>query len=210
MKISLLTYFIGLSFGVLAQKTPMISGCFTNFPDSISSVSIAYARMEGLVIRESVPILHGCFELEWNHPERGVFVVYIDSEHTFDFVISSGNIQFSGDFENIQNVLIEGPGNDEFQAFKNFAAKKDVQEEQMRAFLLEMTDTALKDFLLPQILPLNNDTNIVWLRTHFWDYTNLKSKSTLINPFFENNRKVYLDKVLGHEPDTIIFYLDFF
>ncbi len=208
MKKALLTYFIGLSFGLIAQENPIISGCFTNFPDSISSIKIAYPRMASLSVRENIPVFNGCFELDWKHPERGVFVVYIDGDHTFDFVISTGNVQFTGDYNKIRNVLIEGAGNDEFDAFKKFAAKKDVQEEQMRAYLLEIKDTALKDFLLPQILPLNSDTNVYWLRAHFWDYTNLKSRSTLINPFFENNRKIYFDQVLGHEPDTIIFYLN--
>ena len=164
--------------------------------------------MASLSVREKIPVFNGCFEIEWKHPERGVFVVYMDAEHTFDFVISHGNIQFTGDFNKIRNVLIEGPGNDEFEVFKKLAAKEDAQEEQMRAFLLEMKDTALKDFLLPQIIPLNSDTNIFWLRSHFWDYTNLKSRSTLINPFFEKNRKIYFEQVLGHEPDTIIFYLE--
>ena len=39
-----------------------------------------------------------------------------------------------------------------------------------------------------------------------WDYTNLES-ATLINPFFEKNRDLTLSGI-GHDPDTIISYLN--
>ena len=80
--------------------------------------------MASLSVRENIPVFNGCFELEWKYPERGVFVVYIDDDHTFDFVISTGNVQFTGDYNKIRKVLIEGAGNDEFDAFKEFAAKR--------------------------------------------------------------------------------------
>jgi thiol-disulfide isomerase/thioredoxin len=207
MKKILILSFTLLSLGLSAQVNPVISGCFTNLPDTTSSIKIAYLRGKGLSVKEDLPIKDGCFKGEWTHEERGIFIAYIDGGHTFDFVISDGNIELSGDYNNIQNTVRKGPGHDEFERFKTLLSTQP-NEDQIRKYLLGMKDKGLKEFLLPQILPLNPDTNVYWLRSHFWDYTNLESASTLINPFFEKNRDLYFDQVLGHDPDTIISYLN--
>lgn len=207
MKKILLLSFALLSLGVSAQENPVISGCFTNLPDTTSSIKIAYLRGKGLSVKEDLPIKNGCFSGEWSHPERGIFIAYIDGGHTFDFVISDGNVELSGDYNDLQNTVRKGPGHEDFAGFKSLLSTGP-KEDQIREYLLGMEDESLKEFLLPQLLPLNPDTNVYWLRCHFWDYTNLESASTLINPFFEKNRDLYFDQVLGHDPDTIISYLN--
>ena len=195
-----------LSVPLGAQTQPIIKGCIANLPDSVSNVKVAYIRGRSLGIKKEIPVNKGCFEAAWEHPERGIFVLYIDGMHTFDMVISEGTLSIDADYNALAEVALEGPGIEEFQGFKSLISKEP-SEEEVRTYMLGIEDPALRDFLLPQILPLNPDTNVYWLRNHFWDYTNLNSLSTLINPFFEKNRTIYFEQVLGHEPDTIIHHL---
>lgn len=164
-------------------------------------------RGKGLAVKQEIPVKNGCFNAAWEHPEQGIFIVYIDGGHTFDMVVSNGNLKIQGDYNTLENVQLSGPGIEEFNGFKGLL-KSDPNEEQIRNYLLAIKDNGLREFLLPQILPLNPDTNVYWLRNHFWDYTNLRSKSTIINPFFEKNRKIYFEQVLGHDPDTVIKHLN--
>ena len=196
-----------------AQSNPVLKGCIANLPDSVTSVKIAYLRGKGLAVKQDVPIstTTGCFEAEWTQQERGIFVLYIDGMHTFDLVISDEILEISADYNALNEVQLQGPGINEFQAFKSLVSPVNgapPSEDEVRAFLLGIKDDALRDFLMPQLIPLNPDTNVFWLRSHFWDYTNLNSLSTFINPFFEKNRTLYFDQVLGHNPDTIIYHLD--
>ena len=195
-----------LSVPLGAQTQPIIKGCIANLPDSVSNVKVAYIRGRSLGVKQEIPLKKGCFEASWEHPERGIFVLYIDGMHTFDMVISEGTLSIDADYNALAEVALEGPGIEEFQGFKSLILKEP-SEEEVRTYMLGIEDPALRDFLLPQILPLNPDTNVYWLRNHFWDYTNLNSPSTLINPFFEKNRTIYFEQVLGHEPDTIIHHL---
>ena len=201
-----LTLFLSalLSVQISAQN---ISGCITSMPDSISNIKVAYVRGKGLAVKQEIPVNNGCFNAAWEHPEQGIFIVYIDGGHTFDMVVSNGNLKIQGDYNALENVQLSGPGIEEFNGFKGLL-KSDPNEEQIRNYLLAIKDNGLREFLLPQILPLNPDTNVYWLRSHFWDYTNLRSKSTIINPFFEKNRKIYFEQVLGHDPDTVIKHLN--
>jgi thiol-disulfide isomerase/thioredoxin len=201
-----LTLFLSalLSVQISAQN---ISGCITSMPDSISNIKVAYVRGKGLAVKQEIPVNNGCFNAAWEHPEQGIFIVYIDGGHTFDMVVSNGNMKIQGDYNALENVQLSGPGIEEFNGFKGLL-KSDPNEEQIRNYLLAIKDNGLREFLLPQILPLNPDTNVYWLRSHFWDYTNLRSKSTIINPFFEKNRKIYFEQVLGHDPDTVIKHLN--
>ena len=184
-----------------------ISGCITSMPDSITNIKVAYVRGKGLTVKQEIPVKNGCFNAPWEHPEQGIFIVYIDGGHTFDMVVSNGDLKIQGDYNTLENVQLSGPGIEEFNGFKGLL-KSDPNEEQIRNYLLAIKDNGLREFLLPQILPLNPDTNVYWLRNHFWDYTNLRSKSTIINPFFEKNRKIYFEQVLGHDPDTVIKHLN--
>ena len=184
-----------------------ISGCITSMPDSISSIKVAYVRGKGLAIMQEIPVKNGCFNAAWEHPEQGIFIVYIDGSHTFDMVVSNGDLKIEGDYDALGKVQLSGPGIQEFTGFKALL-KSDPNEQQIRNYLLSIEDDGLREFLLPQILPLNSDTNVYWLRSHFWDYTNLRSKSTIINPFFEKNREIYFEQVLGHDPDTVIKHLN--
>ena len=193
-----------LSVQLSAQN---ISGCITSMPDSISNIKVAYVRGKGLAVKQEIPVKNGCFNAAWEHPEQGIFIVYIDGGHTFDMVVSNGDLKIQGDYNSLENVQLSGPGIEEFNGFKGLL-KSDPNEEQIRNYLLAIKDNGLREFLLPQILPLNPDTNVYWLRNHFWDYTNLRSKSTIINPFFEKNRKIYFEQVLGHDPDTVIKHLN--
>ena len=199
-----LFFFALLSVQLSAQN---ISGCITSMPDSISNIKVAYVRGKGLAVKQEIPVNNGCFNAAWEHPEQGIFIVYIDGGHTFDMVVSNGNLKIQGDYNALENVQLSGPGIEEFNGFKGLL-KSDPNEEQIRNYLLAIKDNGLREFLLPQILPLNPDTNVYWLRNHFWDYTNLRSKSTIINPFFEKNRKIYFEQVLGHDPDTVIKHLN--
>ncbi|HCP40384.1 MAG TPA: hypothetical protein DIT65_01210 [Cryomorphaceae bacterium] len=201
-----------LSFALLsivlpAQEIPTISGCFTNLPDTISTIKIAFLKGNGLSVKAEYSLQDGCFSGVWEHAEQGIFIAYISVSHTFDFVISEGNVHLEGDYNNIQATVRQGPGHDDFAGFKALLSTGP-NENQIREYLLGMKDAGLKEFLLPQLLPLNPDTNLYWLRGHFWDYTNLLSSNTLINPFFEKNRDLYFDQILGHDPDTIISYLN--
>jgi len=207
MKKILLFCAVLFNFSLAAQESLVITGCFQNLPDTTSSIKIAYLRGKGLSVKVDLPIKNGCFEGTWTHPERGIFVAYIDGAHTLDFVISDGSVHLEGDYNDLQATLRKGPGHEEFDAFKKLLSSSP-KEEQIREYLLSIQDQGLREFLLPQLLPLNPDTNVYWLRSHFWDYTNLESPSTLINPFFEKNRDLYFDQVLGHDPDTIIHYLN--
>ena len=204
MKKLTLFLFALLSVQISAQN---ISGCITSMPDSISNIKVAYVRGKGLAVKQEIPVNNGCFNAAWEHPEQGIFIVYIDGGHTFDMVVSNGNLKIQGDYNALENVQLSGPGIEEFNGFKGLL-KSDPNEEQIRNYLLAIKDNGLREFLLPQILPLNPDTNVYWLRSHFWDYTNLRSKSTIINPFFEKNRKIYFEQVLGHDPDTVIKHLN--
>jgi len=204
MKKFTLFLFALLSVQLSAQN---ISGCITSMPDSISNIKVAYVRGKGLAVKQEIPVNNGCFNAVWEHPEQGIFIVYIDGGHTFDMVVSNGDLKIQGDYNALENVQLAGPGIEEFNGFKGLL-KSDPNEEQIRNYLLAINDNGLREFLLPQILPLNPDTNVYWLRNHFWDYTNLRSKSTIINPFFEKNRKIYFEQVLGHDPDTVIKHLN--
>ena len=204
MKKFTLFLFALLSVQLSAQN---ISGCITSMPDSISNIKVAYVRGKGLAVKQEIPVNNGCFNAAWEHPEQGIFIVYIDGGHTFDMVVSNGDLKIQGDYNALENVQLSGPGIEEFNGFKGLL-KSDPNEEQIRNYLLAINDNGLREFLLPQILPLNPDTNVYWLRNHFWDYTNLRSKSTIINPFFEKNRKIYFEQVLGHDPDTVIKHLN--
>jgi len=204
MKKFTLFLFALLSVQLSAQN---ISGCITSMPDSISNIKVAYVRGKGLAVKQEIPVNNGCFNAAWEHPEQGIFIVYIDGGHTFDMVVSNGDLKIQGDYNALENVQLAGPGIEEFNGFKGLL-KSDPNEEQIRNYLLAIKDNGLREFLLPQILPLNPDTNVYWLRNHFWDYTNLRSKSTIINPFFEKNRKIYFEQVLGHDPDTVIKHLN--
>ncbi|MBL6670916.1 MAG: TlpA family protein disulfide reductase [Flavobacteriaceae bacterium] len=196
-----------------AQSNPVLKGCIANLPDSVTSVKIAYLRGKGLAVKQDVPVQPGtgCFEEEWTQEERGIFVLYIDGMHTFDLVISEGLLEISADYNALNEVALAGPGIQEFQAFKSLvggASGAAPSEEEVRSFLLGIQDEALREFLLPQLIPLHSDTNVYWLRSHFWDYTNLNAMSTFINPFFEKNRSLYFEQVLGHNPDTITYHLE--
>ncbi len=204
MKKFTLFLFALLSVQLSAQN---ISGCITSMPDSISNIKVAYVRGKGLAVKQEIPVNNGCFNAAWEHPEQGIFIVYIDGGHTFDMVVSNGDLKIQGDYNALENVQLSGPGIEEFNGFKGLL-KSDPNEEQIRNYLLAIKDNGLREFLLPQILPLNPDTNVYWLRSHFWDYTNLRSKSTIINPFFEKNREIYFEQVLGHDPDTVIKHLN--
>jgi len=204
MKKFTLFLFALLSVQLSAQN---ISGCITSMPDSISNIKVAYVRGKGLAVKQEIPVQNGCFNAAWEHPEQGIFIVYIDGGHTFDMVVSNGDLKIEGDYNALENVQLSGPGIEEFNGFKGLL-KSEPNEDQIRNYLIAIKDNGLREFLLPQILPLNPDTNVYWLRSHFWDYTNLRSKSTIINPFFEKNRKIYFEQVLGHDPDTVIKHLN--
>jgi len=201
--------FLTISFILAAQYLlgQSIQGCLTSLPDSISNIKIAYLKGKGLAVKQEIPVKNGCFNADWEHPERGIFIVYVDGEHTFDMVVSDGTLNIEGDYNDLANVKLSGPGILEFDGFKNLLKSKPSDSE-TREYLLGIKDEALRDFLLPQIIPMTPDTNVYWLRKHFWDYTDLNSKSTLINPFFEKNRKIYYEQVLGHDPDTVIKHMN--
>jgi len=201
--------FLTISFILVAQYLlgQSIQGCLTSLPDSISNIKIAYLKGKGLAVKQEIPVKNGCFNADWEHPERGIFIVYVDGEHTFDMVVSDGTLNIQGDYNDLANVKLSGPGISEFDGFKNLLKSKPSDSE-TREYLLGIKDEALRDFLLPQIIPMTPDTNVYWLRKHFWDYTDLNSKSTLINPFFEKNRKIYYEQVLGHDPDTAIKHMN--
>ena len=196
-----------LAFFSVQLSAQNISGCITSMPDSISNIKVAYVRGKGLAVKQEILVKNGCFNAAWEHPEQGIFIVYIEGDHTFDMVISNGDLKIQGDYNALENVELSGPGIEEFSGFKGLL-KSGPNEEQIRNYLLSIKDDGLREFLLPQILPLNSDTNVYWLRSHFWDYTNLRSKSTIINPFFEKNREIYFEQVLGHDPDTVIKQLN--
>ncbi|HAP71131.1 MAG TPA: hypothetical protein DCQ41_01585 [Cryomorphaceae bacterium] len=196
-----------IAFFSVQLSAQNISGCITSMPDSISNIKVAYVRGKGLAVKQEILVKNGCFNAAWEHPEQGIFIVYIDGDHTFDMVISNGDLKIQGDYNALENVELSGPGIEEFSGFKGLL-KSGPNEDQIRNYLLSIKDDGLREFLLPQILPLNSDTNVYWLRSHFWDYTNLRSKSTIINPFFEKNREIYFEQVLGHDPDTVIKQLN--
>ena len=70
---------------------------------------------------------------------------YIDGSHTFDFVVSDGDVVLEGDYNNIQATVRKGPGHDEFEAFKTLLSTGP-KEDQIRAYLLGMQDAGLKNF----------------------------------------------------------------
>ena len=192
---------------MLTAQNITISGCIKNLPDTASVIKIAYLRGKGLSVKEDVPLKKGCFEVEWTHPERGIFIAYLDGSHTIDFVISSGDVELKADYNDILAAKRKGPGHEEFAAFKALLGQSP-EEDAIRDQIANMDDVALREFLLPQLLPKNPDTTVYWLRKHFWDHTNLNSPSTVINPFFEKNRDIYFDQVLGHDPDSVIVHLN--
>jgi len=201
----LITLVLFFSFWSISAQS-IIEGCIANAPDTLQSVRIAYLRGNSLAVKQDIPVVNGCFKAEKSFPETGIFIVYLDQQHSFDVVLSDGDLTLEVEYENIESTKRIGPGNQEFEAFKQLLGNAP-KEEEIRSFLLGVQDPALKEFLLPQLLPLNPDTNVYWLRHHFWDYTNLTSANTLINPFFEKNRKTYFERVLGHHPDTVIYHL---
>src|SRR6056300_752209 len=115
MKKFTLFLFALLSVQLSAQN---ISGCITSMPDSISNIKVAYVRGKGLAVKQEIPVKNGCFNAAWEHPEQGIFIVYIDGGHTFDMVVSNGNLKIQGDYNTLENVQLSGPGIEEFNGFK--------------------------------------------------------------------------------------------
>ena len=194
-----------LSFPLWGQFK--IEGCVQNLPDSITTLNIAYLRGQGLSSMEEISVdKKGCFSTTWSRPHRGIFVLFIDPANNVDFLISEGDISIKATYGNLNQAKIAGPGQKEFEAFKKFMEGRP-EDPQVREYVDQLENEDLKGFLLPQLIPFQEDQEVPWLRAHFWDHTNLESPSTLINPFFASNRKLYFDQVLGHHPDTVIFYL---
>ena len=79
-------------FGAASYAQINISGCIENLPDSISSVKIAYLKGNGLAVKQDFQIIKGCFSAPWENKERGIFIVYLDPQHSFDVVISDANL----------------------------------------------------------------------------------------------------------------------
>ena len=204
MKKGLLFFaFLLLSGTVYAQEPIQLSGCISGLPESVTDIQFAYVRGNRLAIIKKAPLVNGCFETTWSRPERGIFIAYLDGSHSVDFVISNSDISLSGSYDNFTQATFTGSGNTEFVALKAFLSSAP-ETEAIRSQLLAVQDESLREFLLPQLLPFHSDTSVYWLRSHFWDYTNLNSPSTLINPFFQKNQDLYFEQVLGHNPDTII------
>ena len=198
-----------------AEALPTLKGCIKGLPDEVDTVLVAFVLKGQLRIKQQVHLHRGCFELPWTHPERGLFILYVDPEHSIDFLLTDADIEFSGHYEKWDRFEVKGAGQQEFRQFKTdyTALQKDIAagtqpSEAAQQLVESLSDVHLKAFLLPQWLPMTPDTNVFWLRSHFWDHTDLESASTLINPFFEGNRNLYFEQVLGHDPDTIIHYLD--
>ena len=78
MKKILILSFALLSLGLSAQQNPVISGCFTNLPDTTSSIKIAFLKGNGLSVKAEFPINDGCFSGAWEHAEQGIFIAYIE------------------------------------------------------------------------------------------------------------------------------------
>jgi hypothetical protein len=81
-------------FGAASYAQINISGCIENLPDSISSVKIAYLKGNGLAVKQDFQIIKGCFSAPWENKERGIFIVYLDPQHSFDVVISDGKSKY--------------------------------------------------------------------------------------------------------------------
>ena len=194
-------------FALTVTAQVRISGTFTNVPAEMNEVKIAFLRGKGLAVKHTAELNDGQLDFTWDYPERGIFIAYFDENHSFDFLISDGAIELAGDFNDLLNTEIKGAGNDEFSGFKDLLQTKP-EEKDIRSYLLGVKNEHLRDFLLPQIMPFTSDDPAHIVRSTFWDYTNLSSPSTLINPFFEKNRNTYFDYILGHQPDTIIKYLN--
>ena len=100
-----ITILLCLLFGVTSYGQISISGCIENLPDSISSVKIAYLKGNGLAVKQDLPISKGCFNSPWDHEECGIFIVYLDPQHSFGVVISDGNLTIEMDYNDIQNAV---------------------------------------------------------------------------------------------------------
>jgi len=82
---------------LIGQSKPTISGCIENAPDTLSNVKVAYLKGKGLAVKQEIAVKNGCFEAAWEQEESGIFILYIDGEHTFDMVISNGNLTIEAD-----------------------------------------------------------------------------------------------------------------
>ena len=109
---------------LFGQTNPIISGCITNAPDTLSNVKVAYLKGKGLAVKQEISVKNGCFEAAWEQAERGIFILYIDGEHTFDLVISSGNLTIEADYNDLSKVSLIGPGIEEFNGFKSLLSTK--------------------------------------------------------------------------------------
>lgn len=190
----------------LSMGQVTIKGCIKKLPEGTDTLTIAFLQGKQLRVKAYVPMDKGCFNFQWPHEERGIFIGYLGPNATFDFLLTDGTVQISGNYEKLEGLEISGDGQAEFKELKEFLSTGPTQEE-TKDFLYGLTNSDLREFMLPQIIPMTADTNVFWLRSHFWDHTNLKSVTTLINPFFDGNRNLYFEQILGHEPDTIIGHL---
>lgn len=210
-------YFENVSKAAASSQAaaPTIKGCIKNLPDGLDTVRIAFVLKGQLRVKQQIHVHRGCFELEWPNPERGIFILYLDQDHSIDFLLTDAPVEFEGNYEKWDRIAVKGAGQEEFRNFKTqyTALQKDISagkapSNAAQQMVQGLSDPNLKAFLMPQWLPMTPDTNVAWLRSHFWDHTDLESPSTLINPFFEGNRNLYFEQVLGHEPDTIIYHLE--
>lgn len=193
--------------GLRANESVLIQGCIENVPEEIENVRIAYLSGNELRVKAETPIGEdGCFQLNWGHPERGIFILYLDPSHTMDFIISTSAISVTGSYEHMGALEIKGAGMSEFQSFKSLM-RKSPDQAQLEEFIYAIEDQHFKEFIVQQLVPENPTDQVYWLRGNFWNNTNLESVSTRISPFFTNNLNTYFEQVLGHDPDTIIFHL---
>ena len=102
MKKTLLLLFVLGSISAFSQS--VISGCITSAPDTLQSVRIAYLRGKSLAVKQDIPVVNGCFSAEKSFPETGIFIVYLDPEHSFDVVLSNGAVPLEIDYNNITAV----------------------------------------------------------------------------------------------------------
>ena len=76
-----------LAFFSVQLSAQNISGCITSMPDSISNIKVAYVRGKGLAVKQEILVKNGCFNAAWEHPEQGIFIVYIDGEDVQKFTL---------------------------------------------------------------------------------------------------------------------------
>ena len=91
---------------LFGQTNPIISGCIANAPDTLSNVKVAYLKGKGLAVKQEIAVKNGCFEAAWEQEENGIFILYIDGEHTFDMVISNGNLTIEADYNDLAKVSL--------------------------------------------------------------------------------------------------------